>query len=106
VSDDMLSAEIEPQARATTPAAMALQQRGFRILHSGPTISVEGARSLWASTFGLSFQSDQQPGLALTGKTTTYWVPTVDPVPIPEDWQSLIQSIAFVRPPELFGGMR
>jgi len=105
VNDDVLSAEIEPQAKESARAALALQRRGFRILHSGPTISVEGPRALWESAFDISFTSRKQPVSALTGKKQTYLEPKSDPIPIPTEWQPVIASIAFVRPPELFGGM-
>ena len=36
-------------------AALVLQNLGFRILHIGTTISVEGPETLWESVFNVSF---------------------------------------------------
>lgn len=53
---NMISAEIEPIPNQVNQAASALQRLGFRILHIGPTISVQGPQSLWESTFHVSFE--------------------------------------------------
>lgn len=100
----VISGEIEPCANQAARAAKTLQQIGFRVLHIGPTISVQGAQRLWESTFSMRFHSGRKRTSAETGAESVYPRPDHDPVAIPARFQGLIQSIAIVEPPEWFDG--
>ena len=100
----VVSGEIEPHPNQAARAAKALQQLGFRILHIGPTISVQGPQRLWESTFSVRFEVKRKRTSAETGAEATYPQPQPDPVPVPAELQGLIRSVAIVEPPEWFGG--
>jgi hypothetical protein len=96
--EEIISAEIEPSPNQANHAALALQQLGFRILHIGPTISVQGSQSLWTSTFNVSFELQER---AAVGEIT-YQRALVDDMRVPEELQDLIAKVMFVEPPELY----
>ena len=96
--EKIISAEIEPAPNQANHAALALQQLGFRILHIGPTISVQGPQSLWTSTFNVSFELQKRTAVG----EITYQKALVDDMRVPEDLQSLIARVMFVEPPELY----
>lgn len=100
----LISGEIEPCANQAARAAKRLQQLGFRILHIGPTISVQAAQGLWESTFSMRFEFKRKRTSAEAGVEAIYPQPQQDPVLIPESFQGLIHSIAVVEPPEWFDG--
>jgi hypothetical protein len=102
--EKVIAGEIEACANQSARAAQALQQAGFRVLHIGPTISVEGAQSLWESTFSLRFKLQRKQISAETGAEATYLRPLREPIPIPIKFQGLIQSVAIAEPPEWFDG--
>jgi hypothetical protein len=99
----LISAEVTPLPNKATQAAQALQRLGFRILHIGPTISVQGSRSLWKSTFHVSFKSHKKTTLAEAEVKTTYPKAQFEVTQIPSELKTLISDIAFVEPPEFLG---
>lgn len=98
----IISAEIEPLPQKANQAAIALQRRGFRILHIGPTISVQAPRELWESTFNVSFELQQRTIMPEINSETTYLRAITDDLHIPEELQSLISGVMFAEPPELY----
>lgn len=99
----MISAEVTPMPDKATQAAQALQRLGFRIMHIGPTISVQGSRSLWKSTFQISFESRKKTISAEAEVEATYPEARVEEAQIPPELKALISDIAFVEPPEFLG---
>lgn len=97
-----ISGEIEPCANQAARAAKTLQQIGFRVLHIGPTISVQGTPELWESTFSVRFELRRKRTSAETEAETVYAHPQHDRASIPLRLQGLIHSIAIVEPPEWF----
>lgn len=102
--DPSIAAEVAPMPGKARQAAQALQQQGFRVLHIGPTISVEARESVWRATFGCGFESVTRTVSGETGQAATYRRPAGDEVAIPEALHTVIRSVAFVEPPELFHG--
>lgn len=99
----MISAEIEPVPNRATQAALALQRLGFRILHIGATISVEGAPALWTSTFSVTFEQRQKRLVgAIEGGGVTYQKALTEELRVPAELQDLIVAVAFVEPPEFY----
>ena len=87
----------------TQASAWVLQQLGFRILHIGQTISVQGPQSLWHSTFGVSFEvRTKQTMPEVEASKVTYPKALTERMRIPEDLRELVASVSFVEPPELF----
>jgi hypothetical protein len=101
---NLISAEIEPLPNQANPAALALQRLGFRILHIGPTISVQAPRSLWESTFNVSFEEEQKTVMPEIGKEVIYLRAITDHLVIPEGLDNLIAEVMFVEPPEFYQG--
>ncbi|MEB3179267.1 MAG: hypothetical protein VKL59_09585 [Nostocaceae cyanobacterium] len=103
MSDNIISAEIQPLPNQAQPAAKALQSLGFRILHIGQTISVEAPRSLWESTFNVSFTSEQKNVLPEipTGRVR-YPKAVTDKMQIPSQLIDSVAEVMFQEPPEFF----
>jgi hypothetical protein len=101
---NIISGEITPCANQAARAAKKLQQIGFRVLHIGPTISVQGAQRLWEAAFSIRFHLERKQTSADIGAESAYPRPDHDPVAIPKQFQGLIESIAIVEPPEWFDG--
>ncbi|MDJ0694175.1 hypothetical protein [Mastigocoleus sp. MO_188.B34] len=99
---NLISAEIEPLPNQANKAALALQRLGFKILHIGSTISVQAPRSLWESTFNVSFQQEKKTVIAEIGSEVTYLRAVTDNLTIPEGLESLISEVMFVEPPEFY----
>ncbi|MDP8961181.1 MAG: hypothetical protein M3N32_06155, partial [Actinomycetota bacterium] len=95
-------AEIEPVAGRVQAAALGLQRLGFRVLHVGPTISVEGPTSLWAAIFNVSFESRQTTSVSELGPDHRAIYQEAGAVTIPAELEGLVHEVAFVRPPEFF----
>src|SRR5262245_54970977 len=104
MSEQLISAEIEPQPSQSTCAAQALQRLGFRVLHIGRTISVQGPQQLWESTFPVSFAEHRKTDASEIEHEVSFPRPQADTIPVPVTLQALIASVAFVEPPEWFGG--
>lgn len=103
IAETMVSAEIEPQPGRAQAAAIALQEFGFRILHIGQTISVEGPQALWHSTFSVSFETRKKRTMAeVEASEVTYQTALTEAMRIPEQLQTAISAVSFVEPPELF----
>jgi hypothetical protein len=99
---NLISAEIQPRPDQHHQAALALQQLGFRILHIGPTISVQASQSRWESTFNVSFEEVTTPSIAEIGSETTYSRAITEDLEIPAELAELIEEVMFVEPPEFF----
>lgn len=87
----------------TNAAALVLQNLGFRILHIGTTISVEGPETLWESVFNVSFVTRKKqifPGIE--GGDASYRKAITDSLEIPLKLRQYISGVAFVEPPEFF----
>ena len=102
--EELISAEVEPLPRRAARAARELERLGFRVLHIGPTISVQGSLGLWKSTFKISFKRRRKRLSDLTDEERSFALPDRDPVPVPSDLQNLIASVSFAEPPEFYGG--
>ncbi len=101
--ENIISAEIEPLPNQANHAALALQRLGFRILHIGPTISVQGPQSLWISTFNVSFELQKKTAVAeVEGGEVTYQKALVEDMRVPTELQNLIAEVMFVEPPEFY----
>lgn len=73
MAENMIAAEVASAPNRAGQAALALQRLGFRILHIGPTISVQGRESLWVSTFNVSFVPRKKTTVAeIEGSEVTY----------------------------------
>jgi hypothetical protein len=98
----VIPGEIEPCADQGVRAAKMLQQLGFRVLHLGPTISVQAAQALWEKTFDMRFRIRRKRISIESGAEAIYPQPQPESVSIPARFQGLIHSIAIVEPPEWF----
>lgn len=100
---NIISAEIEPVLNHTNEAALALQRLGFRILHIGKTISVQGPDVLWESIFNVSFEMRKKTVLpGVEGGEVIYSKPKTQNLKVPSGLQQLITGVAFMEPPELY----
>ncbi len=101
--ESTISAEIVPFPNQANQAAVALQRLGFRILHVGPTISVQGPQSLCVSTFNVSFEPEKKTVLAeMEESEVTYKKAFVADMRVPEELQHLVAEVMFVEPPEFY----
>jgi hypothetical protein len=100
---EQISAEIQPTPNHAELAARQLQQLGFRVLHIGPTISVDGPRFLWEQTFHIGFQLRRKQTMAgVPESEVTFYQPTTDVVSVPENLRDVVAEVSFVEPPEFF----
>lgn len=100
---ERIAAEIQTVPNQTDAAARTLKELGFRVLHIGPTISTEGPKDLWESTFNLSFimhtkESTSEAG----GGQVTYLKPRSNRIVVPPNLQHLIEEVMFAEPPDFF----
>lgn len=97
------AAEITPTEGKARQAALKLQHLGFRVLHVGPTISVEASEDVWRRVFAVSFRSESR-SQSVDGleRTVEYRRPEQDAVGVPAHLDELIADIAFVQPPDFF----
>ncbi|MGB7445008.1 MAG: hypothetical protein WA919_28395 [Coleofasciculaceae cyanobacterium] len=101
--ENIISAEIESLPNQASPAALALQNMGFRILHIGSTISVEAPRVLWESIFNVSFKKQQKTIMPeVQSSEVSYEKACTEGLKIPTHLQNLVSKVMFVEPPELF----
>lgn len=100
----VIAAEIEPQPDRARQAAAAMQRLGFRVLHIGPTISVQGPQPLWEATFNVAFQPQRKRVVAEIeeGGEVTYQQAITEHLRIPEGLRDLLAAVMFVEPPEFF----
>lgn len=100
---DLISAEVVPASNRAIDAARALEQLGFRILHIGPTISVQGPASLWASTFNVSFERKTKRRLReIEGSEVSYLAARTEQMQIPAELHDVVREVMFMEPPEFF----
>lgn len=99
---NLISAEIKPLPSQGKKAALKLQNLGFKVLHIGKTISVQAPRSLWESTFNVSFKEEKKTVMAETKSEETYLKAITDKLTIPEGLENVISEVMFVEPPEFF----
>ncbi len=99
---EVVAGEIEPVPGRAQAAARALQRLGFRVLHVGPTISVEGPARLWSETFDVSFEPRRATIASELGTDGEVTYEHAGAVRIPPQLESLVRDVAFVRPPEFF----
>lgn len=104
MSENFISAEVEPEPNQGNQAALALQRLGFRILHIGPTISVQGPESLWVTTFGVSFKPQKKTVVAELEEQgeVTYQKALTEHMHLPPELQNLVAAVMFVEPPEFY----
>ena len=103
MSKIIISAEIKPLPNQARQAALALQRKGFKVLHIGTTISVQGSRSLWESIFSVSFKSQKKTVLKELEKgELTYQKAITESLQIPVELKGMIEEVAFEEPSELF----
>ncbi len=103
MQESVISAEIKPFPNRANQAALVLQRLGLRILHIGPTISVQGPQSLWGTTFNVSFESRKKAGAAgVAGGEVSYQKALTEHMRIPPELQHLVEEVMFVEPPEFF----
>lgn len=103
MEEDLVSAEVAPAHNRATDAARALERLGLRVLHIGPTISVQGPASLWTSTFNVSFERRTRPGMReVEGSDLSYLRAQTEQMQIPPEMQDMIREVMFVEPPEFF----
>lgn len=103
MEEAVISAEIETKPGQHRKAAAALDKLGFKILYLGPTLSVEGSRLLFESTFQVSIEEmkrpsrpprsgDLRPESAVSGITLR----------VPEKLAAYIEAVHIQEPPEFF----
>lgn len=103
MQEHLIAAEIEPFPNRANGTALALQRLGFRILHIGPTISVEGPPSLWMSTFNVTFEQRKKRVMQeLEGGEVIYQRAVTEEMRIPSHLRDLIEQVVFVEPPEFY----
>lgn len=99
---NLISAEIQPLPKQEKQAALALQNLGFQVLQVGTTISVQAPRSLWESTFNVSFKEEKKTAMAEIESERIYLRAVTDKFIIPQKLESLISEVMFIEPPEFF----
>ena len=103
IEEDLVSAEVVSEPNRATDAARALERLGLRVLHIGPTISVRGPASLWASTFNVSFERRTKPRMqGVEGGEVSYLGARTEQMQVPTELRDVIRKVIFVEPPELF----
>ena len=84
-------------------AARALQGLGFGILHIVPTLSVQGPKSLWESTFKISFILQKKTAVSeVEGGEVPFQKALIKDLLIPTNLQNLIVSVMFMEPLEYY----
>lgn len=102
MAEERVAAEVMPlHLPHAERTAKALQERGFRVLHVGRSISVDAPRSRWEETFGVSFTAHTKTVDKAIGRQRTYPRADVHSVRVPADLEDLVAEIAFMEPPEL-----
>jgi hypothetical protein len=101
--EDLVSAEVVPVPNRATDAARALERLGLRVLHIGPTISVRGPASIWASTFNVSFERRTKPRMReVEGGEVAYLAAQTEQMRVPAQLHDVVREVMFVEPPEFF----
>jgi hypothetical protein len=101
--ENIIAAEIKPLPNKTSQTAVALQQLGFRILHIGQTISVQGAQPLWEATFNVTFELRKKIIIPeAEGSEVSYQKALTEKLRILPELQPLIEEVFFTEPPEFY----
>ena len=100
--DVIVSAEIEPVPDQGTHAAAAMQNLGFRVLHIGTTVSVEGPRALWESEFKVRFEPAEATVIREVGQKARFLRANSESIHLPEQLDGLVRDVMFVEPPEFY----
>ena len=103
MSEEPISAEVSFVPGQSRLAAQSLQRLGFRVLHIGPTISVQGPQELWRRVFNVDFVGairERRPGVP--GTEMTYSRAILTDFRIPTDLEGFLTDVAFQEPPEFF----
>ena len=90
-----ISAEIETRPSHSREAARALQERGFRVLRGGGTLSVDAPAALWSRVFSVEFVRGEVEGRAVARPGSLC---------VPAELDELIQNVWLQEPPELYDG--
>lgn len=99
--EEEIAAEVVPtDPQRAGQAAKALQQKGFRVLHVGGSVSVTGLRSQWESVFGVSFTPSTKTVHPEAGREATYLRAEAGSLRVPADLADLVADVAFAEPPE------
>lgn len=102
MAEETIAAEVVPTDVAHAgKAAKALQQRGFRVLDVGTSISVTAPRATWEHAFGVVFVSGTKTVQPEIGRAVAYLRGDPDTLRVPADLEALIADVAFVEPPDL-----
>ena len=102
--DVIVSAEIEPVPDHGTHAAAAMQNLGFRVLHIGTTVSVEGPRALWESEFKVRFEPAEATLIREVGQKARFLRANSESIHLPKQLDGLVSDVVFVEPPEFYAG--
>ncbi len=101
--EEPVSAEVVPASDRATDAARVLEQLGLRVLHIGPTISVQGPASLWTSIFNVSFERRAKPRMrGVEGGEVSYLEAQTEYMQVPAELQEVVREVTFMEPPEFF----
>jgi len=101
MTENIVSAEIEPMPNKANQAAIALQRMGFKILHIGLTISVQGPQSLWESIFNGSFETRKKTVVSeAKGADAAFQKALTENMRIPLELEALVANVIFTEPPE------
>ena len=90
-----ISAEVETRPSRSREAARALQERGFRVLRAGGTLSVDAPDALWSRVFSVEF---------VRGEAESRAVARPGSLCVPAELDELIENVWLQEPPELFDG--
>jgi len=105
MQENIISAEIEPFPNCANQAASILQRLGFRILHIGTTISVQGPESLWISVFNVAFETRKKTIMEeIKGGEVSYRKVLIENLKISSELEQLIAGVMFAEPPEFYQG--
>lgn len=104
MAEEEVAAEVVPvDPQRAGQVAKALQQKGFRVLHVGGSVSVIGLRThtQWESVFGVSFTVRTKTVQPEVGREATYLRAEAGSLRVPADLADLVADVAFAEPPEL-----
>lgn len=86
--------QVSPDANTINKATAQLQQLGFTVAATYPTLSISAPKSLFEKTFNLTFENKKQ-------KSTEYVTP-LKKASIPASLKNLIADVVFSEPMEPF----
>lgn len=102
MAGQLISAEVAPTAPGDAGrVAKALQGLGFKVLHIGPTISIQAPQALWEQTFNVAFRHTTKTVLPETGRRVGYARADTAALSIPPELEGLVADVLFAEPPDL-----